>query len=406
MGRKIYLITKEYPFGNAERAFIDSEYQLLRREFDIFTVTTEWKGTEEKESLYNQFVLELYPTIYQKLYCFFLFWLKKDAWLEAIRILKDKKKIFKNLMRAAMYGSFAEFFFLRLKRTIGLSRKTEAIFYFYWWDYKCLGLTMHKSKYPGIKIITRTHGYDLYDERELYGRQYFKPQMDRNLARIIFVAQYGKQYYLKKYNKADGEKYPLHRLGVSDPKPDLNCGKGEVFHIISCSNAIPLKRIELIIEGLSKIKDIRIQWTHIGDGSELKNLGRLAKEKLGNNVKYSFLGRIQNGDVISYYKENNVNCFITTTSTEGNPVSVQEALSFGIPIIATRVSDIPYMVDGNGVLLSEDPDGDEIAAAIKTIADMGHDEYIELRKQSYYIYCRDYRADVNHRKFIEELKRI
>ena len=58
---------------------------------------------------------------------------------------------------------------------------------------------MHKEKYPNIRIISRAHGYDLYDERELYGRQYFKPQMDSKLERLIFVSEYGKKYYFNKF---------------------------------------------------------------------------------------------------------------------------------------------------------------------------------------------------------------
>lgn len=70
---------------------------------------------------------------------------------------------------------------------------------------------------------------------------------------------------------------------------------------------------------------------------------------------------------MDFYEDNFVSCFITTTSTEGNPVSIQEVLSFGIPIIGTDVSDIPLMIHGNGVLMSSNPKAEEVTEAIKKI---------------------------------------
>ncbi len=67
-------------------------------------------------------------------------------------------------------------FYYRLKCELNLKTDSDMLFYFYWYDYKCFGLTMHKKQYPHIKIIARTHGYELYDEREVYGRQFFKEQ--------------------------------------------------------------------------------------------------------------------------------------------------------------------------------------------------------------------------------------
>ena len=409
----MYLITQDFPYGHLEDSFIEPEYSYLRSRFHISVIAAEVSPTAEllsEETVKGKGIeARIIPTrqnIAEKLFSLVCFLLKKDCYIELVSIVKSKENIFRRICRALMYGVAAETFYRRLKKSLHMAKDTRALFYFYWWDYKCLGLTMHRRRYPHIKIITRAHGYDLYDEREMYGRQYFKPQMDRKLERVIFVAQYGKQYYLNKFKKSDSKKYPVHCLGVYDPKIDTDVGKDKIFHIVSCSNAIPLKRIELIIEGLAQIRDVGIKWVHMGDGSEVDRLKNMAQEELGDNVDYNFVGRIPHEDVITYYKENNVNCFITTTSTEGNPVSVQEALSFGVPIIATAVGDIPRMIDNNGVLLSENPTGNEVAQAIRKIAAMDDADYIDLRKNSYRIYCRNYNAETNHRKLMEDLSQI
>lgn len=410
----MYLITQDFPYGHSEDSFIGPEYSYLCRQFHISVIAAEVAPTSEllseeavKVKGIKARVIPTRQNIAEKLFSLLCFLFNKDCYIEIVSIVKSKEKVFRRIFRALMFGVAAETFYRRLKKVCHLEKDTQALFYFYWWDYKCLGLTMHKRRYPHIRIITRTHGYDLYDEREMYGRQFFKPQMERELERVIFAAHYAKQYYLNRYIKRDNIKYPVHCLGVQDPKVNLDEGKNQIFHIVSCSSAIPLKRIELIIEGLCRITDIEIKWVHLGDGCELDRLKDMARIKLGKNIDYNFAGNILNQDVIDYYKENNVNCFITTTSTEGgNPVSVQEALSFGIPIVATAVGDIPRMVDNNGILLSENPTGDEVAQAIRQIATMDNAAYIDFRKNSYRVYCRNYNAEINHHRLMEDLSLI
>jgi glycosyltransferase involved in cell wall biosynthesis len=306
-----------------------------------------------------------------------------------------------------MFGTAAENFYRQLKEQTKLTIKTDAIFYFYWADYKCFGLTMHRRKYPHISIVARTHGYELYDERELYGRQFFKPQMDEGLDRLIFVSAYGKKYYLEKYHKADSVKYPLHRLGIRRaPMPtQLESPARTPFVLVSCSNVVDIKRIDLIIEGLSLVGE-NVRWVHIGDGPLRQALEEKAKALLGRkqNITCEWKGAMKNSDVIAFYKNNTVHGFITTTATEGgNPVSIQEALSFGIPVIGTKVSDIPYMVEGNGILLSENPTSREIADAVETMCRMDESAYLAQREQAYQKFLTSYDADKLHPKMVQEL---
>ena len=403
----MYLITKAFPYGHGEDSFVKPEYPYLCDRFHVKVIVAELGETEEyvQDRNIEACIISTVQSLWDKVVSFLFFLTERDCYIEMAAIIRDKRCILKRMYRALMFGAAAETFYRRLKKEIGLNKNTKAIFYFYWFDYKCFGLTMHKHRFPNIKIVARAHGYDLYDERELYGKQFFKPQMDRELERLIFIAHYGKQYYLDKYRKQDSNKYPVHCLGVRNPKARIDEGIGDVFHIISCSNLVSLKRVELIIGGLSKITDRKIKWIHIGDGPELGKLQKLAEQRLGNksSIEYEFVGRWSNEKVIDFYKERNINCFITTTETEGNPVSVQEALSFGIPVIATKVSDIPRMIDQNGILLSENPTEEEIADAIRAIAVMDYCSYITLRQNSYRIYCRDYNAENNHIKFIEDL---
>lgn len=392
MKKKLFLITEEFPYEHGEDTFVGLEYPLLCEQFDLRVITTGVRNADVSKDAgdyRNVSVISPDQTPLEKIYSMICFLMRKECYREMLDILKSGELCVQRIFRELMYGTAAVTFFRRLKKTAGLAKDTEAIFYFYWFDYRCFALCMNKKRYPDIHIITRTHGRDLYDERELYGKQFFKPQMDQNLDRIIFAAQYAKEYYLQRYHKKDADKYIVHRLGVASKMVSVSDRKklfdqDKPFLILSCSGAIPIKRIELIIEGLSNIHSVeqKIRWVHIGDGDVLDMLEELAEKKLGTNtnVEYCFMGQMPNEQVLEYYNRQYVGCFITTTGTEGGaPVAVQEALSFGVPVIATAVGELPLMVEGNGLLCSENADGAEIGNRISQMASLyGTEEYWEM----------------------------
>lgn len=414
--KRIYLVTKSFPYGNEERSFLGPEYECLKAEFDITLVTTEVdpKNIEAQDNCKNVVYIKKQRGYIEKVTSLCRFLLQKDCYREIGKIVKTRKNVTKRIGRALMFGSAAETFYRRLKKSLNLQRGTEAIMYFYWYDYKCFGMTMHKHQYHNIRVIARTHGYDLYDERELYGKQFFKEQMDRELERLIFAAAFAKEYYLKRYQKCNGQKYPLYRLGVSEKGMSVQYRKREFeensFLLLSCSHTITIKRVELIIEALALINKKNICWIHLGNGEQFEFIRMMAEQKLEGkeNISFKFYGEIPNDDVIRFYKEHYVGAFITTTSTEGgSPVSVQEALSFGVPIIATAVGELPIMVEGNGILLSKNPSKEEVATSIEKVYDLyGTDSYFNMCGRSLEIFEDKFNAHYNYTKLKLELQMI
>lgn len=404
MKRKLYLITKTFPHEGGETAFLSPEFPYLLKNFDVTVITTETVMESPKAS--SEINVDLQTNLLDKLSGVLRFLFHADAWKELSDIMYSGHDRMHQIFRGLMFGAAAENFYRELRKVTGMCRETDAIYYFYWADYKCFGLTMHHRKYPHIHIVARTHGYELYDEREIYGRQFFKPQMDRELDRLVFVSEYGKNYYLHRYSKKDSEKYPLHRLGIrkhEDKAPYVL--RNKEFVLVSCSNVVDIKRIDLIIDALALVEE-PVKWIHIGDGTLRSKLQNRAKEVLGTkkNITYEWKGVLSNKEVMEFYRQQPVHCFITTTSTEGgNPVSIQEALSYGIPVIGTKISDIPYMVEGNGILLCENPTPREIAEAITQMCQMEEKTYYEWRENAYQKYLRFYNADKLHPEMIAEL---
>ncbi len=215
---------------------------------------------------------------------------------------------------------------------------------------------MNSGHLKNTKIITREHGYDLYDER--FGkakRQPFRETMDAALVGIIFACNYGRDYYLKRRKKSENDpKYKVSYLGSRYPFPKsvIESYDQKVFRIVSCSGIIPLKRVDYIVDALSLLAEAQclkeIEWVHFGGGEHEELIKQYADSKLREyeNVKYMFMGKTDNDLIHEYYSCNSVDCFITTSSTEGFPVSILEAMSYGIPIIATDVGGIKEVFVG------------------------------------------------------------
>lgn len=418
----LYLITHEFPYGHREDSFVKPEYPYLCECFHVSVIAAEVRRTEKirsgaevrKEGI-EACIIPTEQNILEKLFSLLCFLLEKDCYTELVSIIKSGKKIPQRVYRALMFGAAAETFYRRLKKKIPLTKDTQALFYFYWFDYKCFGLTMHRRKFPEIRIVARTHGYDLYDERELYGKQFFKPQTDAGLRRLIFAAQFAREYYLARYRLAGGEKYPLHRLGVSDrgvTVQDRRAGyrEGMEFLLLSCSDTSHVKRIDRMIDGLAGVTEVNVRWVHIGGGENLAEMRKLAQSKLDGkvNIRYEFAGAMINTEVIGYYRTHYVGCLITTTQSEGgSPVAVQEALSFGVPVIATAVGELPQMVADNGILLVENPSAEETARAIERMAEsFGTDAYFQMCEKSIEIFEEKFNEKRNFSAFAEEMAQV
>lgn len=416
MKPNLYLITQEYPYGHIEDTFVKPEYPYLCEKFHVTIIAAELnrKADTAQDGIVGAHVISTRQSTAEKMLSLLRFLCERDCYIELASIVRGRRKILQRIYRSLMFGTAAETFYRRLKRETGLSRDTDAVFYFYWFDYKCFGLTMHKHCFPRIRIVARTHGYDLYDERELYGKQFFKPQMDARTDRLVFAAQYAKDYYLRRYQRQDSAKYPLCCLGVFDKGMTEERRREEIdestFLMVSCSNAERIKRIDRIIDGLTMVNDRKVRWVHIGGGSQLKELQEMAAQKLNgkSNIQYEFTGAIGNSQVIEYYREHYVSCFITTTETEGgSPVSVQEALSFGVPVIATAVGELPRMIDGNGILLSENTSREETGRAITDfVIGYGTEEYFEMCGHSLKIFRNQFDEKKNFTAFAEELQQM
>ena len=157
--------------------------------------------------------------------------------------------------------------------------KAEDKIYFYWGDKTAL-IVPYLKKNIGNKVYVRFHGSDLYEKAKGYipFRKYLLSEIDR----LITISEDGKSYLTENYSFVDYKKISVSRLGVFDNGLNADKKEEKAFHLLSCSNIIPLKRIHLIIEALRYI-DFKVKWTHIGSGILFENIKTEAKS-LPDNI--------------------------------------------------------------------------------------------------------------------------
>lgn len=410
--KKLVISTNGFPYGETEISFLDPELDELIKHFEVVLIAhcPDQANDGVKKNVYKGckvYNIDIQLAWYARIKYGIQFFFDKDGWREVGLILKTKKNFLPKLYQSIAFFAFAmENYRLMEKMKILPKENEEFIYYTYWYVYYTYSMTKNRKHFRNTKIITRTHGFDLFDERCNGGRQPFKNIMDEQLDHVFFVAAQGRAYYLNKYNKEVSEKYIVSRLGT------LKIGSGSthrdsVFRLVSCSSIIPLKRVDLLIKALSLL-DREIEWIHFGTGTDAEKIENLANIMLSDkeNIMYKLKGFVANDKIMEYYNSHYVNCFVSTSSTEGLPVSIQEAMSFGIPIIATDVGGVSELIADNGILLPANPTEQQIAEVIKSMMDMDEERYFEIRNNSYTLWQEKYDAEKNRRKFAEQLKEI
>lgn len=286
-------------------------------------------------------------------------------------------------------------------------KDTSAIFYTYWFDEVAMGIGLAKETYPGLRVISRAHGYDLYEE--LYATWPCRRMAIFMLDGLFPDSDAGKEYLLKKY-PAFSEKYGVALLGVPDSNGISAPSTDGVLRIVSCSILNPVKRIELLLSGIISATRMRgeqkIEWTHYGDGPDReKHLQRIENE-FPANAKGYFPGYSTQADLIKSYIDNPVDVFVNVSETEGTPVSIMEAISCGIPILATAVGgNVEISSEKNGFLLSPNPTSEEIAELLLKICDEPN-SMLQKRLGSREVWQERYSAEKNFETFAELLAAI
>lgn len=412
---KLFLFTNGYPYGKGEKSFIEPELNALKDIYELTIVsyasTEDLKDTSHLSQLdeeINNIIIQISKSKFSKILNSFLA-LFDPKWIrELISILKTRQKVFARIKESLSFYVCAKKIYRWIKKTGIFDGANNSIAYSFWNTTYALALCWYKERYGKFSLVSRIHGYDLFNERVERGqRQPFKCYMDSVEDMVIFANEDGCSYYVNHFaENKNSKKYHVLRLGVPELKISREIAKSDRFELVSCSNLIPLKRVDLIIRTLAELPDsVKIKWTHFGTGALQTELENLAAKMLGEktNISYKFAGFIENDKLLRNYSSMFIDCFITTSSSEGLPVSIMEAMSAGIPIIATDVGGMAEAVFENGILLSGNPGVEEVKNAIISIYGKSAEEIAQMRNASRRIWDERFNQEKNINALVQVL---
>lgn len=278
-------------------------------------------------------------------------------------------------------------------REIGHHLNNIDVCYFYWGKWGNMLSVVWKGK---AHFISRFHGeWDLWEESS-GGYTPLRDRVAESLDFAAFISRKGERYFHERYPIAKTIFAPLgsNDMGTS---PKSNDG---IVRVFTCSNVVALKRVPLIFECVNQFaRDKKVEWTHIGGGDGLEDLKLIIKDNQSNNLTVNLLGKQDHLKVIDYYQNNRIDLFLNLSTTEGVPVSIMEAISCDIPVVATDVGGVSEIVNNEtGVLVSSNPTVEDVVSAME--------KAIALDIQPREFWKQNYNADTNYSAFVNEIKKL
>lgn len=227
---------------------------------------------------------------------------------------------------------------------------------------------------PGrhIKTLRTVHGMwsvevrDLAEARTVYSSKLVESLLPLVVApierwelkrsdHIVAVSQQIKDYVLETTGRTDVH---LITAGVNTAKFCPPKDKGQVRSELGLDDRPVLlfvgvicrrKGLHLLIDAVEKVLiDHPLQLVAVGGGPELDEYIEYAKKIGSGSIR--FTGRIPDEELIKYYQAADIYCL--TSTLEGMPQTLLEAMSSALPPISTDVGGISTLIDGkNGVLV-------------------------------------------------------
>jgi len=419
--KTLIIFTAFYPYADFD-SYIDEEINVLAEHFSKLYIISSDNNSDITRSIPPNAISYRYsPKIsyLQKIsaikYIFYKDFYKELYYIKKIYKPKIRISILQYLLSSLLK---ADSYYRHLRKTI----KKENIdvsglyIYTYWMLEHTYAASKLKKSDNRITVFSRAHGSDLYFERNRIQYLPLKKITFNNLNAVFFISSQGREYFQSKHLISENQTHKLkvNRLGIINnyDKQADRFHDTEKLKIVSNAWIWPVKRIDLITKALALISEIEITWIHFGeevyaDEAKFKQFKLFTREYLNerDNIQIDFKGKRSNKDIYEYYKENYVDLFINVSSSEGIPVSMMEAMSFGIPVIATDVGGVSEIVKHkfNGLLLTSNPSPEEIASMIVRYDLMNENEKQLYRKNAYNTWQDHYNAERNYKLFIDQI---
>ena len=275
------------------------------------------------------------------------------------------------------------------------------IIFSYWFDQEALFAAALSEKL-GVKYYTRAHAFDLYLEGGQCSEFPLRQFQFKYLETLFAVSKHGEEY-LKKIYSQDKNKIKHSYLGTFGAKHLNKINTDKSLKVISVGSVQNRKRTDLIYKILNQVSKIqKVNWTHFGDGPQMEEYFS------GINLNSDYfsvclMGHKSNEDITNFYINESIDFFISLSTNEGIPVSLMEAISFGIPVLATNAGGCSELVNEvTGKLIEIDFKDDEV---INWILEFKNSDFAQQvsRNEIANFWNENFNAEINYNSFYQKI---
>jgi glycosyltransferase involved in cell wall biosynthesis len=137
---------------------------------------------------------------------------------------------------------------------------------------------------------------------------------------------------------------------------------GDEFNVGWVGRISHEKGLDVLVEALPALADLRLRLTVIGDGNAKADVRRRA-EQLGVGSRMHWAGVVDNASRLLRAFD----LLVISSRTEGTPIILLEAIGAGVPVITAAVGGIPDVVTADEALLVPPADPASLATALRAI---------------------------------------
>ena len=405
---EILLVSHQYPNLNGDYPFISPEIPFLLDKFCKVHVlcleNKDMKSEKISESIENYFYDCSFRYFRVKSLFYFIKSFFSPLFYQELKEIMLNRKTIQCVFRSLLYTAHVHELYPVINKILH-QNKSIKIVYTYWNGFETVASLLQKKEFP-VKVISRAHGYDLYQDRNSLNYQPYKKFIAKYIDHLFFISKNGMDYFTSFWGDKRNSKFSVSYLGCRGTLYKQNESKEDHLTIISCSYIIPVKRVHKIILTLSQINSVKIKWIHIGTGDLYSEILTLAEQYLSDlpNISYEFMGSLTYPQVRAYYNEHFIDLFVNVSESEGVPVSIMEAMATGIPVIATDVGGTAEIVNSdNGFLIPKDFTEEQLKEIIIRFNNLSFVERAKLRENAYLTWNEKFNSEKNYQKFVSDV---
>ena len=232
-----------------------------------------------------------------------------------------------------------------------------------------LYVSFHKPLFCKAKFVTTLHNYVFNDFRYDYGRikgvlySFLHLASCLRFDTVVTLSHNAERYYRRflpfknirvAYNTTcRDDNLTLSPVEISQ----IEDFKGDDFLLGTCCVLIPRKKVEVVIRALPKLPTVK--FLIVGDGKEREDLENLAA-KIGVSDRVLFVGNKPNGYRYMKYMD----AFTLTSTSEGFPLSLLEAASYGTPAITSNLPVYHELFSNQEIVILPSIHEDDVAASV------------------------------------------